>query len=91
MGATAQGGIMSGEHVIHIITATRGNDGKLITFDMSYDDEAAANKIIAQLEDAIPNNKLIRVVDDRRLEQTVWLAAGQIIEVRRRFKHAADR
>lgn len=76
-------------HLIHITTSVRGSDGNLVAYNLEFDQEVAADDFVTMLSHAIPERKVIKIVEEPHLQQVTYLNAGLILEVRRRHKHSA--
>jgi hypothetical protein len=71
-------------HIVHITSNVRGDDGRLMCYNLEFEEEGQADAFMNELHSAMSHNGLVKVLDDPRLKQITWLAAGNILEVRRR-------
>ncbi|MEP0767003.1 MAG: hypothetical protein HRF45_10750 [Fimbriimonadia bacterium] len=82
---------MAGEFMVHIVSTVRGDDNRLVTYNLSFDTEQEADRFTEMLMEAVPKGGMIKIADDERIRQSNFINAAQILEIRRRHKRAGER
>ncbi|GMV36247.1 MAG: hypothetical protein AMXMBFR61_07550 [Fimbriimonadales bacterium] len=82
---------MAGEFMVHIVSTVRGDDNRLVTYNLAFDTEQEADQFTEMLLDAVPRGGMVKIADDQRLRQSNFINAAQVLEVRRRQKRAGER